>query len=374
MTITLDLVGRVLLGTMFGAGLIQVLYHWLVFSRFAFLRKNNPPKRDTPISVIVCARNESKNLQKNLPLLLDQDHPDYELIVVNDCSWDDTEEFLKEFAPAHPRLKVVTIQEQERYSHGKKFAITLGIKAAKNERMLFTDADCWPTGRSWISSMSASFNDQTEIVLGYGGYEKTSGLLNRLIRFDTASIAMQYFSFAIKGNAYMGVGRNLAYRKTLFFRNKGFARHNHLASGDDDLLVNETATTSNVAVNVSPDAFTRSTPKGTWGGWFSQKKRHMTTSRLYRAGHRFQLSLIALSNWLLLLSFVASLSLGTDLRMTLAAWSIVWLLKLPIFALSASRLREKDLILLYILLEPIHVLFQPLPFIAQLVSKKRAWK
>lgn len=373
-TSSLELTGLVLLAIMVIAGTIQVAYHWFLFSRFAFGKKQYEKSGLRPVSVIVCARNESANLRRFLPVLLDQDHPDYELIVVNDCSWDDTADVLKEFAPHHPRLKIVTIQEQERYSHGKKFALTLGIKAAKNEHLLFTDADCWPESRQWISSMTGCFRNDIEIVLGYGGYQKSKGFLNKLIRFDTANVAMNYFSFAAAKNAYMGVGRNLAYKKTLFFRNKGFAKHNYLASGDDDLLVNETATASNVAINPFPEAFTRSLPKTTFSDWFRQKRRHLTTSGHYKTGHKFHLALIASTAWMFYASLLALLAMRLELKLTGVVLGSVWLLKLPVFAFSAKRLMEKDIVPLYPVLEPLHSLLMPFPYIAQAFSKRRAWK
>jgi cellulose synthase/poly-beta-1,6-N-acetylglucosamine synthase-like glycosyltransferase len=356
------------------SGSVQVLYYWLLFSRFVFAKGKNASGISQPVSVIVCARNESSNLRKNLPALLDQDYPDFELIVVNDCSWDDTGEVLEEFARQYPRLKVVTIVEQERYSHGKKFAVTLGIKAAKNEWLLFTDADCRPASRQWISSMEAGFLQPYEIVLGYGAYEKGGGLLNRLIRFDTALIAMQYFACAISGNAYMGVGRNLAYRKSLFFRNKGFAKHNHLPSGDDDLLVNETATAKNVTVRYTPESFTYSAPRKTLSGWISQKGRHLTTSKYYRTAHRYLLGGFATANLLFFTSAILLLSAGWKAENVGYAYGAVLLLKMPVFAAGASRLREKDVIAFFPLFELLLSFLQPIFFLTQFTTKKHTWK
>lgn len=369
-----EMVGKVLLGIMMGAGGMQLLYYWLVFRRIAFYKPTVKAPTGKPVSVIVCARNESANLRRHLPLLLDQDYPDFEVIVVNDCSWDDSSEYLDELAKSHPRLKIVTIKEQERYSHGKKFAITLGIKAASHDRLLFTDADCWPSGRMWLSGMEAAFTTDAEIVLGYGAYQREPGLLNKLIRFDTVMIAMQYLSFALGKNPYMGVGRNLAYRKTLFFRNKGFARHNHLRSGDDDLLVNETATPSNTVICFHPDVFTISTPKASFGAWFRQKKRHVSTSGFYRSGHRVQLGVIGASGWLFMAATIALALMMYRVPVVSMIFVAVFFLKLPIFALAGAKFREKDLILLFPFLELLHYVLQPLFFIAQALSKNKTWK
>ena len=214
-------------------------------------------------------------LRKYIHVVLEQVYPDFEVIVVNDCSWDESGIYLEELQNKYKHLKIVTIKEQEKYRHAKKFALTLGIKSAKNDILLFTDADCMPASSTWIRDMHAHFNSGTEIVLGYGSYRKEKGFLNKMIRFDTFFIALQYFSFALTGMPYMGVGRNLSYRKSLFFGTKGFARHYHLLSGDDDLFVNENATDKNTEIEIQPDSFTYSDPKKTFGEWFRQKARHI---------------------------------------------------------------------------------------------------
>ena len=374
MLISCELTGKVLLAVMAIAGGIQLLFYWLVFRRVAFFKEKSETSSKSPVSVIVCAKNEASNLRKFLPSLLDQDYGDYEVVVVNDCSWDDSAEYLEEMDKLHSRLKLVTIKEQERYSHGKKFALTLGIKAASHDRLIFTDADCRPAGKSWVTSMASKFNDNTEIVLGYGAYERTSGFLNKLIRFDAVMIAIQYFSFAMAGNAYMGVGRNLAYRKTLFFRNKGFAKHNHLPSGDDDLLVNETATKQNTQVCLNPESFTYSTPKTNFAAWFKQKKRHVSTAKYYKNRHRLQLALLGASGCLFFVSLITLYSITCYVKLTSMIFVGVLLLKMPIFALAGMKFKEKDLILLFPIYELLHYLLQPLFFIAQVFSKNKKWK
>ncbi|MGK6352308.1 glycosyltransferase [Parapedobacter sp. DT-150] len=243
-----------------------------------------------PLSVIICARNEEQNLRQNLPSILAQDYPNFEVILVNDFSEDDTKWLLKELCTQHKHLKVVEIAEHVRLKHGKKFAVTLGIKAAQHELLVFTDADCVPQSDQWLRHMADGFIGGEEIVLGYSPYVKKPGLLNTLIRFETFHTAMSYLSYARKGRAYMGVGRNLAYTKSLFFRGKGFASHMHIASGDDDLFVNENATPHNTAICIHPEAQVWSEPKATFAAYSRQKTRHAGASKAYKASHRRMLA------------------------------------------------------------------------------------
>ncbi len=224
--------------------LIHIIHYFLAYWPAAAL-KNSLHTSGTgtePVSVIICARNEDENLTEFLPKILTQEYPEFEVIVVNDCSWDNTETVIDEFARIFPNLKKISIKEDENYKHGKKFAVLVGIKGAKYENLVFTDADCYPSSNTWLKEMASGFTSKKEILLGYGAYIKTHGFLNKLIRFDTFTIALRYLSAGMKGKAYMGVGRNLGYKKSLFFKHKGFSSHYHINSGDDDLFVNEAAT------------------------------------------------------------------------------------------------------------------------------------
>jgi cellulose synthase/poly-beta-1,6-N-acetylglucosamine synthase-like glycosyltransferase len=360
------------------AGLIALLvqmYH--IFFRFARVAFHNPPNHPSskePVSVIVCARNELKNLQKFLESILNQDYHEFQVVVVNDCSWDESESFLDEMVLKHPTLKVVTIREQEKYLHGKKFAISLGVKAAKYDLLLFTDADCYPVSSDWISRMSATFDPQTEIVLGYGGYLKTKGFLNRLIRFDTLFTAIQFLGAALSKCTYMGVGRNLSYRKSLFFKNKGFAKHNHLLSGDDDLFVNETAVKGNVRVQLHPDAFTMSVPKSTIGEWFRQKRRHQMTSKYYKTAHQWLIGSLFFSHLIFMVAVSVLFAFGFQTYWVLGVLGFWFLIRLIIFGMSMKKLGELDNLWMLPVFDLAMWFIYPFVSLSNWISKPKTWR
>lgn len=353
---------------------IHIFFYLYYFTRTAFFKEEAHTGKSVPVSVIICAKNEVNNLRKNLQLWMEQDYPDFEVIVVNDCSWDETHEYLKVEKEKYPLMKVVTIPEQDKYRHGKKFAVALGIKAAKNETLLFSDADCEPAGKDWIKLMQGSYRESTEIVLGYGATKKESGFLNRLIRFDVFYIALRYFSFALAGNAYMGVGRNLSYKKDLFFRTKGFARHNHLFSGDDDLFVNENSNSRNTDIQLDPSSFTFTEGKKTFGEWKMQKSRHGTTSRYYKGRHKFQLALLDLSNLLFFLLLITLLIVRFEWKAALLLYAIKLIIQWTIGYMAAKRLKEQDLYWLYPVHELVHTFLQPVFYLSSIFTKQQAWK
>ncbi len=367
-----------------GLAIVQVFYYLFFFSRLAFFRSGKEDKSGNalpPLSVIVCAKDEERNLKQNLPMVLQQRYGyaaeelerRYEVIVVNDNSEDDTLFYLRSIKPGYPHFRFIDLKQPARGIPGKKYPLTVGIKGAANDIVVLTDADCKPAGRNWLFHIGRGFTEGKEIVLGYGAYNRRPGLLNRVIRFETFFSGLQYLSFALAGVPYMGVGRNLAYKKELFFRHKGFATHVHIPSGDDDLFVNKAATRKNTGVVIHQEAITYSKPKEKWREWYRQKTRHMSTGRYYKWQHQFLLGLFSLSLFLYYPFFLLALFYKPFLYVTLLVFVGKLLIQIVIWALCLKKLNEKGLLWFClpfeILMSIYYLIFTP----ALLLKPKKRW-
>jgi glycosyltransferase involved in cell wall biosynthesis len=354
---------------------IQLVYYLIIFGKFAFakVQKSNPKR--ISISVIVCAKNEAENVARFIPLLAEQDYPDYEIILIDDASSDNTTEIFEEFEKQYSNIRLVKVVNNEAFWGNKKYALTLGIKAAQKDYLLFTDADCYPASKDWIKSMSSQFTMQKTIVLGYGAYEKITGsFLNKIIRFETMLTAVQYFSWAKTGRPYMGIGRNLAYKKEEFYTVNGFISHMKIRSGDDDLFINQVATSKNTAISFAPESFTYSQPKTLYKDWVIQKRRHVSTARFYKSFDKVQLVLFYISQLLFLL-----------LAIVLLAFQFQWIVVLPLIGFrylfawislgfSAGKLKEKDVMYWFPIIEIVLIFTQLNIFITNIFSKPVHWK
>lgn len=349
--------------------LIQTLYYLLVYLRPFFWKRKTTNNKENKISVIICAKNEYENLKNNLPRILTQKYSDYEVIVVNDCSTDDSEMLLGEMKQQYKHLRHTTIEPDIKFSHGKKLAITIGIKSAKYEHLVFIDADCYPTSNQWLNEINKSYTTNKQIVLGYGGYEHKKGFLNKLIRFDTLFIAMQYFGFATIGNPYMGVGRNLSYIKRLFLKGKGFSKHYQMLSGDDDLFVNDNANKKNTALVLSKNSFTLSKPQESWKNWIKQKKRHLTTGKFYKKKDKFFLGLELLTRFLFYSSLLYLIYLNTNIIITISVYSFRLILQIIIIKLNMIKMKEKG----FLLLIPLFDMLLPIIYFLFLFSNKKKY-
>lgn len=352
---------------------VQLFYYLFFYLRLAYV-KSGTNGENSPVSVIICARDEAENLEKFLPSVLKQNYPEFEVIVVNDCSEDCTEDILKNLQKTYKNLKFTTIKKDEKFTHGKKLAQTIGIKAAKNEILLFIDADCYPKSENWIKSICSNYFKNTEIVLGYGSYEKTKGFLNKIIRFDTFFIALQYMSFALAGVPYMGVGRNLSYKKTLFLKNKGFANHARILSGDDDLFVNETANSKNTKVSISNEGFTASVPKTKYSYWIGQKKRHRTTFSRYKLKHKILLALEPISRLFFYTCFTALLALNFYPIILISVFTLRLIVQMLVIFFATRRLHEKDLLLYSPILDLIFIFIGFMIFFSRKYRNPYAWR
>jgi hypothetical protein len=275
----------------------------------------------------------------------------------------------------YKNLRHTTIEADRKFLHGKKLAITIGMKSAKNNRLVFIDADCYPASTEWLSEINKTYVPNKQIVLGYGGYEKSSGFLNRIIRYDTLFIAMQYIGFAMAGRPYMGIGRNLSYLKQLFFAGTGFSKHYHILSGDVDLFINENANKENTAVVLSKDSFTRSTPQTHWNSWAKQKKRHLSSGKYYKTGDKFFLVLEPFSRLLFYTSIIVLLYFKADLILIGSVFLFRLVMQTTIMKLNMNKMSEKGLLLLI----PIFDLFLPVIHLVFIISnnlnrRKNKWK
>ncbi|MGM9478676.1 glycosyltransferase [Pedobacter sp. GSP4] len=375
--VILTLLEIILLSALAFCLFVQLYYVLFVHLKLANISVEEVPLLGRkPISVIVCARNEIENLTAYLPTLLSQDYPEFEVVVVNDRSWDGTEEFLEAFEKKYSNLKVVKILDNDKFIAGKKFAVTMGIKAAKYDWLVFTDADCTPASAHWLMDMQPPADENTEILLGYSPYLKRRSLLNALIRFETFFTAVNYLSFALKGMPYMGVGRNMAYKKSLFFKNKGFAAHMHIPSGDDDLFVNAHAHKYNTEIRIHPNSHVWSEPNKTWAGYLRQKKRHFGAGKLYKPKHKFILSVQIMFQFLFYAFFAACMFFSREAQyVALGILGLSIIIRCFIYPKLLKRLNYGDLRWWFPILDILLFLFLTLNgFLALFGKKKVNWK
>ncbi|MFN5479425.1 MAG: glycosyltransferase [Chitinophagaceae bacterium] len=352
--------------------LLQIYYYLRYFRRLAFFRA--PDKAymaEQPVSVIICARDEADEIEKNLPGVLAQSYRStHEIVVVNDNSQDDTKFLLEGLYRTYRQLHVVELKQEAMHIPGKKFPLSVGIKSAKHEILLMTDADCIPASEHWIRKMQEAYDAGVEIVLGYGAYKKSKGLLNKFVRFDAFHTALQYLSFALGGKPYMGVGRNLSYRRELFFRQKGFAAHHHLPGGDDDLFVNSCANRLNTRVVIDQDAFTYSTPPRSWSSWLAQKERHNSTGKFYKSSHRWMLGWYMISQCLFYPLFIAALFFF-DWRIVVGVFLIKSFVQALVYYRSMKKLGEGDLFIFFPLWD-LWMMFYYIMFVSTLWKTPKA--
>ena len=324
-------------------------YFWPFARRPAEVPADAPGPDDEPVSVLVCARNELDNLRRLLPLLLQQDYPaGFEIVLIDDRSSDDTYLYAQQLAQYYPtQVRLVTVSKTPDGFAPKKYALTLGIKAARHGHLLFTDADCIPATNQWLRLMQRGFAPAAAgrpapgLVLGFSAYAAAPGFLNQLIRYETLLTAAQYLSFAWRGRPYMGVGRNLAYTRACFAATKGFASHIRRLSGDDDLLVQDAVRQGQrAAVVADPAAHTRSTPATTWRAWWRQKRRHLSAGPAYSFGDRLRLGIFVSANALFYLCTIA-LFLSPNNWVSLAVvWAIRTLFVSAVYARFSRRLGQ----------------------------------
>ena len=328
---------------------IQSCYHLGLYRNLYLHSRKEKQDTDTPpLSVILVAKDAASDLQKNLPAILEQDYPDFEVIVIYDqSSDDDCEDVLKLLEDKYPHLHHSFIPDSARYISHKKLGITMGIKASHHEWLVFTEPNCRPSGNQWLRKMARNFTNGTDIVLGYSNYEKTKGWFNRKVTFDTLLNAMRYLGKAVDGHPYTGCGRNLAYRKSLYYEQKGFTSHLNLQRGEDDLFINQVANGKNTRVEASPESIVRITAPHYQKDWYEDKLNYHLTSRLYKGFSRYLMGFETCTRLLFLLMVIVCIVYGIltqswiVLGTAIMLWLLRYLMQVMVFRKTSIALGER---------------------------------
>ena len=356
--------------------IIQLYFYFFLFRKYTSFKPEKHKSSKEGVSVIIAAKNEAANLDYLLPKLSEQEFPSFEVILIDDASTDSTLAAMNSFKELHKDamfdVKVIPIDSED--SNGKKAALTQGIKAAKYEHILLTDADCQANSKFWIRHMSDSFTKDISLVLGYGAYEKRkNSFLNKLIRFETMLTALQYFSYAIDGKAYMGVGRNLAYKKSIFLSADGFEKHKHVRSGDDDLFISQVANSENISICDHQDSFTVSKSHVKFSAWIRQKRRHISTASHYKKTTKFMLSMFYLSQFSFYVLILLALITKTHLTYVIPLIAIRFFVWYVTINRTTNRLDEKDLTAFGPLYEISIIFIQLYLFFKNIISPPKYW-
>lgn len=296
--------------------LIQLVYYlWIYRKPFVYARKKDKSQvisENLPsVSVVIASKNESENLAKYLPAILEQDYPDFEVIVVNMGSTDETDVLLKALNQKYTNLYHTYVPAEAENINEKKLALTLGIKAAKKDVVLFTEAYCVPVSDKWIQEFANEFSKGNDIVLGFCKLEIDKKMaMRKFILYDNMIHGIKYLSLAILGKPFMGIGRNLAYRKEIFFEEKGFSSILNIEGGEDDLFINRIAKKRNVGVAISPESMTRSDVVNSFSTWRALKSKYHYTKQFYRGASSFIFGLETFSKFLFYLSVAVGIAYG----------------------------------------------------------------
>ena len=353
--------------------IISWLYYFLIFTKIKITAVTPINQKLPGISLIVAARDAKKHLIDNLPSWLDQDYPEFEIIIANDRSSDGTTLYLTEQARIHSRLKVVQLDIDVVKTGGKKLALTLALKKAQYLYFILTDADCKPASKDWIRAMFQGFGDGNEIVLGVAPLTAGNGLLGSLIHYENTLTAMSYLGFGLQGKAYMGVGRNLAYSRKSYDSVNGFSSHYHIPAGDDDLFVQEASIKNNTGVVINPSAYTYSSGPKTWKQYWRQKQRHLWVGKNYSPNIKFQLFWFPFAQLafysLLIFWFFASVHWVWPVLVMIIKWIPEWI----IFGLKAKLLKMPKATPIYPVLNFFQAFWYAVTGIFAFFKKKIVW-
>ncbi len=352
---------------------IQIIYYFY-FSVFAFEKNKTQLKsNEIPVSIIILVKNEAENLTNYIQTILQQNYSNFEIVLINNASSDSTLDIIEELQKQHLNIKLVNVENTEAFWGNKKYALTLGIKAASHEHLLFTETNSIPLSKNWIREMTLNFSKEKTIVIGHKKLKsKKHSFSNLLFRFDNFINTIQSFSYAKTGNAFTANSSNIGYTKNDFFKVNGFINHLNIFIGESDLFLKDASTNKNTVIAISNASFVESSGIYSFKKWFSKKRKQSIVASLYKFKHKFFLRL-----------FIISKILFYPLAIYLAIlnWKIItpiifvyFLIQYIIIGKSAYKLQEKQILFFLPILDICLVLLQITIFISTRISKPTHWK
>lgn len=357
--------------------LVQLYYFLIPYSRlFRYINKQDRLPENTncpPLSVIIVTKDSATMLKENLPYILEQDYPEYEVIVVNDESSGEDEDILKIFENKYHHLYRTFIPKSARYVSRKKLGVAMGIKASKYDWIVVTEPYCKPVSKNWLRSMARNFVPGTEIVLGYCNYNNSNGLFAKRIISDMLMTSIRFLGKAIVGKPYMGIGRNMAYRKEIYLQHKGFCNQLTLSRGDDDLFINEIADKKNTKVCVETNSIMRMPLPKHKKVWKEDKIGYEVTGSHYKGIARLSNSLETWSSFLFNISVIIALYIGISNKEWIfsvgicAVWTVRTLTAITVLCKTAKIIGENvsSYMFIYDIIRPIYSLSLKIGYITR---------
>ncbi|MFY0598846.1 MAG: glycosyltransferase [Cyclobacteriaceae bacterium] len=327
----------------------------------------------TGFTIIICSHNELNNLQKNLTSILEQEYSKFEIIVVLDRCTDDSFDYLESVYHKNSKLRVLSINKVPDGFHPKKYGLTKAISLATHDWILLTDADCKPISKNWIETFNGKVSSDTEVIIGISPYQNHGSLLSHLISYETFQTAESYISAARRKNAYMAVGRNLAYNKKIFFDHDGFGKYQSITGGDDDLFIQQVSTSSNTEVNIDIDSPTISVPKRSWKAYLHQKTRHLSVGKYYKLSSKLKLTFQAIAHSLMWLSFIILISFMSDSWTVGLIFATVLIVRGLISNYTSSNLQIRWNPWLFPVMDFVYAILLPLISVRSFLIKRVRW-
>jgi len=358
-----------------GIIVLQLAYYLGIFGKFIFAAPPQVTQKKLPVSVLVLAKNNADKVKDLVPKLVNQNYPDFEIVLIDNASSDESIDIMEELELAHNNVRLVKVENNEAFWGSKKYALTLGIKAARKEYLLFIDADCEPASNDWLMHMASQFTMSKTIVLGFSAYRLVkNSLLNKLIRFDALVNTTQRFAWAKLGSPFSGDGRNLAYKKEEFFKRNGFINHMNIRTGEDALFINEAANSKNTAVCYTPESFTYSDAPVSFKSWILDKRKAAYTTTFFKTSDQVKLKVFTWLQGLFFLFMAVLIAFQFNWMVLVPVIAFRYLLCWIIMAQSAAKLNEKDTIYWFPFIEIMLIFTQLYVFAVNLLSRKAHWQ
>lgn len=351
-----------------GLFIVLLIYYLGIFAGSIFSKPHETNAKRIPVSVIVYAKNNSDELRSLLPVLLNQNYHQFELVLVNNASTDDTLHLIKEYALMYPNIRIVDVVNNETFWGNKKYAVTLAIKASKYEYLVCIDADKKIHSNNWLVQLTSHFTLNKTIILGSFFYSKQKGFFNKYQRFFHTMQQIQSVAWTKISQPYSLNLQQIAFKKEDFYTVNGFISHMQKPLFMNEYLVNDASTSKNTTICEHPDAMieTEALNKTDFKTFKNQQIQLLSN---FKGSAAFKIKLFNLFQFLFFVIVIASFITieywYVTLAIVLLRYLIIWIL----FAKASKKFRYNDLAFYFPLFDLFYIFMQIQLFLGNLFKK-----
>ena len=351
----LTITEMVLLAAYAGVFIIQMYFLLGVYLKLAWHKKENFNPAPHQVTIMLSLRNEEERIREMMTKFTELPFEDYQVMVINEVSEDNTLEILNVLAETNPRIKVTSLSQETRFM--EKQAINIGLKGAQSPWIVQLPPTTGSISQEWLTKLTGLLDKDTDAVIGYTNVERNKGFRNLLCRMERFHQFMLSGSWILAGMPFVFSENNVLFNKSMYFDTLGFRQKLNRNFANLELIFNENFKPNRIKVSTHADLSVREQVEDDRGDHLKLIKKAVQIRKTLNWSKKFTLFLDDFTKIALTGLTISLLIILTEYWITFTFMLVIYYILLLIIVIKLlNRLKERKIFVssfAYILIKPI---------------------